>query len=41
MSSASGAGEQAVLDSYRRVRAHLREYGGWVVVAMAEGEPDV
>lgn len=24
-------------DYYRRIRAHLREYGGYLVVAMAEG----
>lgn len=27
------------LDHYRRVRAHLREYGGFVIVALAKGQP--
>lgn len=26
-------------DNYRRLRAHLREYGGYLVVAMAKGQP--
>lgn len=30
---------QEILDHYRRVRAHLREYGGFVVIAMAPGNP--
>lgn len=35
----TATGDQAILSHYRRVRAHLREYGGIVVVAMAPGVP--
>lgn len=32
-----GCTDQALLDLYRRHGAHLREWGGYLVVAMAEG----
>jgi hypothetical protein len=34
-----GVRDQALLDHYRRLAAHLREWGGHLVVAMAEGTP--
>jgi hypothetical protein len=32
----AGEMDEAHRDHYRRIRAHLREYGGWVVVALAK-----
>lgn len=30
-------GRAEYLDNFRRLRAHLREYGGWLVIATAPG----
>lgn len=35
-----GNTNQAMLDHYRRLRAMLREYGGWIVVALAPARSD-
>lgn len=39
LAAAAASADQPIRDHYRRVRAHLREWGGIVVVAMAPGDP--
>lgn len=31
--------DMVAADYYRRIGAHLREYGGWLVLALAAGDP--